>query len=48
MIELLWVSAAAIALTIWAYRHRPLRAKDLGTVSARWLQGHRNDTHQDR
>lgn len=46
MIELLWVPVVAVVLTVWTYRHWPLRVKDLGSISARWLQEHRE--HQDR
>jgi hypothetical protein len=48
MIQLLWLSIGAIALAIWVYHHRPLRANDFGSVSARWLQQHLNGTHYDR
>jgi hypothetical protein len=47
MTLLLWLSGAAVALIIWMYGHRPLRADDLGTVSAQWLQNYRRETHQD-
>jgi hypothetical protein len=43
MTDLVWISVAAVALTFWTYRHWPLRAKDLGSISARWLQEHRNE-----
>jgi hypothetical protein len=48
MTQLLWLSIAAIALTIWAYCHRPVRANDFGSVSARWLQEHLNGLHNHR
>jgi hypothetical protein len=45
MDPLLWAVVGTIAVTIWMYRYRPLRAADLGHVSARWLQEYRNDPH---
>ena len=47
MTQLLWLSGAAVALTIWVYGHRPLREDDLGTLSAQWLHDYRRETHQD-
>jgi hypothetical protein len=46
MTDVLWISIAAVALTFWAYRHIPLRAKDLGRISPQWLQEHRNETRE--
>ena len=46
MNPLLWAVVGTIAVTIWMYRYRPLRADDLGHVSARWLQEYRHETHQ--
>jgi hypothetical protein len=48
MTQLFWVAVVAVVLTIWAYRHRPIRTNALGSVSERWLQEHRNTTHEDR
>jgi hypothetical protein len=48
MSQLAWVSVVAIALLIWMHQLQPLRANDLGSVSARWLEEHRNRAHQDR
>jgi len=48
MTQLLWLSIPAIALTMWAYRQRPRRANDLGSVSAQWLHEHLNGTHNNR
>lgn len=46
MTQLVWVSVATVALTIWAaYRHRPLGAHDFGSVSVRWLEEYRKNTH---
>jgi len=44
MTDLIWISVVAVALTFWAYRHWPVRAKDLGRISPRWLQEQRNET----
>jgi hypothetical protein len=46
MIHLLWLSGVALVM-IWMYGHRALRADDLGTVSAHWLQEYRYETHQN-
>jgi hypothetical protein len=43
---LLWVVVGTIAVMIWMYRHRRPREDDLGSVSARWLQEYRNETHE--
>jgi hypothetical protein len=48
MTQLLSLSGASVASTIWAYGHRPLRGDDLGTLSAQWLHDYRLETHQDR
>jgi hypothetical protein len=47
MTQLLCLSAAALAFTIWTYHRRGLRRRDLGTVSARWLHDYRCETHQN-
>ena len=44
----LWMILPALALVIWAFRHRRGGDNDLGSVSAQWLQEHRRETHQDR
>jgi hypothetical protein len=46
--QVLWLSGAAVGLTIWIYRHRLLGSDDLGSVSVRWLHEFRSDTHHRR
>jgi hypothetical protein len=46
--QLFWASVVVVVSMVWTYRRRPVRTNGLGSVSERWLQEHRNATHEDR